>query len=399
MENQEKIGETFDTFKWTIKDLSKLNTNKIYSQNFYFGGHQWRILVYLKGNNVDYLSIYLDAETQHTFTARESDWGFSSFISLGEFYDLSKGFIVNDSCIIEAKISCNPKQSENTFDAKARSWGWASFIPLADLYDHSKGFIVNDTCIIEAKIVDEAAPPVSEEVPAKPIEHADDPLSMDMYEDAIDELVDFKGLGKIEKAFVSLLEEVSEKHPSVIECQKKRSRRFREWAFTALGRVLHFLSTKKVRDMNEEACNHLGNLWDELETFRFDLSWLEPHVQSALRMKNYMERSAKVKSAKENVGALEMEMKKLKAMVDAVEVDLEMARRELVKVEEGFEERDLDDELGYRLIWLHEMENKEQIGERFETFRWTIKDLSKLKNTKKIYSQNFFIGVHPWYLN
>ncbi|QHO24968.1 uncharacterized protein DS421_12g377000 [Arachis hypogaea] len=62
---------------------------------------------------------------------------------------------------------------------------------------------------------------------------------------------------------------------------------------------------------------------------------------------DYMERSTKVKNVKENVVALEMQMKKLKAMVATVEVDLEMARNELVKVEEGFEERDLDGELGY----------------------------------------------------
>ncbi|XP_057745675.1 uncharacterized protein LOC130963590 [Arachis stenosperma] len=171
----------------------------------------------------------------------------------------------------------------------------------------------------------------------KPIEHADHPSSMDMCAISIDELVDSRGLGKIEKAFVSLLDEVCAKHPSVIECQKKRSPRFSEWAFTALvGRVLHFLKTKKERDMDEEACSNLQILWEELETFKFDLTWLEPHVQSALSMKNYMERSAKVQSVKENVAALEMEMKKLKAMVASVEVDLEMARSELVKVEEGF---------------------------------------------------------------
>ncbi|KAL1331739.1 hypothetical protein AAHE18_12G208500 [Arachis hypogaea] len=177
----------------------------------------------------------------------------------------------------------------------------------------------------------------------------DNPLSMDMSTVSIDELVDFRGLGKIEKSFVPLLEEVCAMHPLVIECQKKRSQRFSEWAFTALGRVLHFLKTKKVRDMDEEASSHLQILSEELKTFRFDLTWLEPHVQSALSMKNYMERSAEVKIVKENVAALEMEMKKLKAMVADVEVDLEMARRELVKVEEGFEERDLDGELGYGL--------------------------------------------------
>ncbi|KAG5126541.1 hypothetical protein JHK82_027376 [Glycine max] len=36
--------------------------------------------------------------------------------------------------------------------------------------------------------------------------------------------------------------------------------------FRALGRVLHFLKTKRVKDMDyEDGCNHLQNLWDELK--------------------------------------------------------------------------------------------------------------------------------------
>ncbi|XP_015951335.1 MATH domain and coiled-coil domain-containing protein At3g58370-like [Arachis duranensis] len=349
MENQKKIGETFETFKWTIKDLSKLNTKKIYSQEFFIGGHSWRILMFPKGNKVmfpkgnkvDYLSIYLKVSDAVTLP---NGWTrFSKFQLV----------LINQ---IDSKLT-KAKEAQHTFNARESDWGYTLFIPLADFYDHSKGFIVDDTCIIEAKIsvsnqelkkkVDEAAPPASVQVPAKPIEHADNPSSMDMCTISIDELVDFRGLGKIEKSFVPLLDEVCAKHPSVIECQKKRSRRFSEWAFAALGRVLHFLKTKKVRDMDEEACSHLQILWEELETFRFDLTWLEPHVQSALGMKFYMDRCTKVKRVKENVAALEMEMKKLKAMVAAVEIDLETARSELVKVEEGFEERDLDGELGY----------------------------------------------------
>ncbi|KAL1331738.1 hypothetical protein AAHE18_12G208400 [Arachis hypogaea] len=313
MENQEKIGETFETFKWTIKDFCKLKSKKIYSQNFYIGGHSWRILMYPKGNNVDYLSIYLDAGTLADVETR-----FSKF----------KLVLINQ---VNDKLT-QIKETQHTFNARESDWGFTSIS-----ISHPE---------LEKK-VDEAAPPVSVQVPAKPIEHADNPLPMDISAIPIDEHVDFSGLGKIEKAFVPLLDEVCAKHPSVIGCQKKRSRRFSEWAFTALGRVLHFLKTKKVRDMDEEACSHLQILWEELETFRFNLTWLEPHVQSALGMKNYMERSAKVKSVKENVAALEMEMKKLKAMVTSVEVDLEMARSELVKVEEGFEEIDLDGELGY----------------------------------------------------
>ncbi|KAF7842920.1 MATH domain and coiled-coil domain-containing protein [Senna tora] len=167
-------------------------------------------------------------------------------------------------------------------------------------------------------------------------------------ERAFPELIDFKGVGKIEKVFVPLLEEVCSKHPSLLECQQKRSRRFSEWAFTALGRILHFLKTKKVKDMmNDEACDHLQILWDELETFKFDLTWLEPHVQSALGMKSHLEKAMQLKKLKENVNALEMETRRLKAKLAAAEIDLEIARRDLVQAQEGFEERDTDAILGY----------------------------------------------------
>ncbi|KAF9595390.1 hypothetical protein IFM89_000308 [Coptis chinensis] len=83
-----------------------------------------RLLMFPKGNNVNFLSVYLDVadsaslsqgwsifanfglsvvnqrnrryivrkDTKHQFNARESDWGFTSFISLGELRDLGKGF-------------------------------------------------------------------------------------------------------------------------------------------------------------------------------------------------------------------------------------------------------------------------------------------------------------------
>ncbi|KAL5548633.1 hypothetical protein UlMin_003864 [Ulmus minor] len=109
---------------------------KLYSDVFYVGGYKWRILIFPKGNNVDHLSMYLDVadsstlpygwsryaqfslsivnqihskysvrkETQHQFNARESDWGFTSFMPLGELYDPARGYLVNDSCIVEADV-------------------------------------------------------------------------------------------------------------------------------------------------------------------------------------------------------------------------------------------------------------------------------------------------------
>ncbi|KAF9595397.1 hypothetical protein IFM89_000315 [Coptis chinensis] len=124
-------------FSWTIDNFSKLNTKKLYSDIFVINGYKWRLLMFPKGNHVNFLSVYLDVadstslsqgwsisadyglsvvnqrnrwytvrkDTKHQFNARESDWGFTSFISLGELRDPGKGFLLNDTLIVEAEVS------------------------------------------------------------------------------------------------------------------------------------------------------------------------------------------------------------------------------------------------------------------------------------------------------
>ncbi|XP_057476051.1 ubiquitin C-terminal hydrolase 12-like isoform X2 [Actinidia eriantha] len=124
-------------FTWTIENFSRLNTKKLYSDTFYVGGYKWRVLVFPKGNSVDHLSMYLDVadaatlpygwsryaqfslavinqinnkftvrkDTQHQFNVRESDWGFTSFMPLGELYDPSRGYLVNDTIVVEADVA------------------------------------------------------------------------------------------------------------------------------------------------------------------------------------------------------------------------------------------------------------------------------------------------------
>ncbi|XP_039043952.1 ubiquitin carboxyl-terminal hydrolase 13-like [Hibiscus syriacus] len=43
-------------------------------------------------------------DTQHQFNARESDWGFTSFMPLGELYNPSRGYLVNDTLIVEVEV-------------------------------------------------------------------------------------------------------------------------------------------------------------------------------------------------------------------------------------------------------------------------------------------------------
>lgn len=164
-----------------------------------------------------------------------------------------------------------------------------------------------------------------------------------------DAVVNFKDLGQIDKALVPMLEEACSWHPSLLNCNMKRSRKFSEWAFTCLGQVLHFLKKRKWKDMNQEACEELQALWEELEMSRMDLSWLESHVKSALNMKGYLEKEMKVKRLRQDLAVSEAEMKKMKENLANTEKAVEVKGKELVKAQVGFEELDLDlnAEIGY----------------------------------------------------
>ncbi|KAF9595405.1 hypothetical protein IFM89_000323 [Coptis chinensis] len=148
--NQQVEDPPTSRFTWTIENFTRLNIKKHYSEVFVVGSFKWRVLVFPKGNNVDHLSMYLDVadspnlpygwsryaqfslsvvnqasnrytvrkDTQHNFNARESDWGFTSFMPLGELYDLSKGFLHNDTLIVEAEVAVRKVVDYWSYDSK-----------------------------------------------------------------------------------------------------------------------------------------------------------------------------------------------------------------------------------------------------------------------------------------
>uniref|UniRef100_A0A0E0Q4E6 ubiquitinyl hydrolase 1 n=1 Tax=Oryza rufipogon TaxID=4529 RepID=A0A0E0Q4E6_ORYRU len=150
VENQQIEDPPISRFTWTIENLSRVSTKKLYSEIFVVGGYKWRILIFPRGNNVEYLSMYLDVadsavlpygwtryaqfslsvvnqmhnkftirkETQHQFSARESDWGFTSFMPLGDLYNPSRGYLVNDTCIVEAEVAVCKVVDYWSYDSK-----------------------------------------------------------------------------------------------------------------------------------------------------------------------------------------------------------------------------------------------------------------------------------------
>ncbi|XP_052200260.1 ubiquitin C-terminal hydrolase 12-like [Diospyros lotus] len=150
IENQQLGDPRTPIFTWRINNFSTLTERRLYSEFFIIGGHKWRLLIFPKGNNVKYFSMYLDVadsaslpsgwgihagfslgvinqinvsnsvrkETQHLFNAKESDWGFTSLIHLDELYNPRKGYVVNDTCIVEAKVAIPNNVAKLTSDPK-----------------------------------------------------------------------------------------------------------------------------------------------------------------------------------------------------------------------------------------------------------------------------------------
>eukprot|EP00249_Psilotum_nudum_P018816 c26973_g2_i1 orf=2-2626(-) len=150
VENQNLDDPLCGKFSWGIENFSKINLRKNYSDICSIGGYKWRILLFPKGNNVDYLSIYLDVadaatlpygwtryahfslavinqfdpklsvrkETQHQFNGRENDWGFTSFMPLQDVYDPSKGYLVNDVLYVEADVNVRKVGDYWAYDSK-----------------------------------------------------------------------------------------------------------------------------------------------------------------------------------------------------------------------------------------------------------------------------------------
>ncbi|PRQ55946.1 putative ubiquitinyl hydrolase 1 [Rosa chinensis] len=138
MEKKEEDDLVSGTFTWKIKKFSNLNGDEFYSDIFVVGGFKWRVLLYPKGNKgKTFISMYLDVadsstlpfgwtryaqfsftlvnqldrilskteDTEHEFNANECDWGFTKFMPASEIHDLSKGYLVNDTCLVEANVS------------------------------------------------------------------------------------------------------------------------------------------------------------------------------------------------------------------------------------------------------------------------------------------------------
>ncbi|KAI3894784.1 hypothetical protein MKX03_023579 [Papaver bracteatum] len=121
-------------FVWKIDYFTNLNAHEgVYSDVFSVGASKWRAQIYPKGYRkvYDHLSLYLCP------------------------VDLAKSVHVKFSFAVTSQTNCNntnPKEGVHNFEIASRGHGWKKFMRLSELHDPDEGYIVNDTCIIEAEV-------------------------------------------------------------------------------------------------------------------------------------------------------------------------------------------------------------------------------------------------------
>ncbi|WCJ18796.1 TRAF-like family protein [Euphorbia peplus] len=124
------------TLTWKIDKFSTLENEKYYSETFSAGGCEWNLKLLPKGDSSekDCMALYL---LLHANNATSQSLVYAEF-------NLS----ITDQVMGDHHIS---REAAHWFE-KLTGFGYSSFVELKELRNASKGFLVNDTLIIEAKI-------------------------------------------------------------------------------------------------------------------------------------------------------------------------------------------------------------------------------------------------------
>ncbi|KAK6126581.1 hypothetical protein DH2020_039692 [Rehmannia glutinosa] len=137
VDNQAADEPQASRFTWTIENFTRLNMKKLYSDVFVVGGYKWRVLIFPKGNNVDYLSMYLDVADSATLP-----YGWNRYAQF-------------------SLAVVNQMHSKYTIKKGARRWSLRLIASQARRFTQARsqiqrrtvpGYLVNDTCVVEADV-------------------------------------------------------------------------------------------------------------------------------------------------------------------------------------------------------------------------------------------------------
>ncbi|XP_074566244.1 uncharacterized protein LOC141822828 [Curcuma longa] len=124
-------------YTWEIKDVSKSKEIVLNSETFDAGGYNWTISLYPNSPTYkDFLGVFLKLDNAAGLAANTS-----------VYVDYSL-------CLLDQNNARHLKFTvKRLFSSKSTNWGWHEFLRWNDVRDPTRGFLVDDTCIVEASVV------------------------------------------------------------------------------------------------------------------------------------------------------------------------------------------------------------------------------------------------------
>ncbi|CAN6803008.1 unnamed protein product [Brassica oleracea var. botrytis] len=330
---------------WTIKNFSSLQREKLCSDPFVVGRCEWRLCAYPKGNNVDYLFLFLEVADHESLPC---GWRRNVRFSLS---------IVNQNTIKRSRQN----DEQKWFGEESPRWGRVSMFPLNEIHAKESGYLVNG----EFKIVAEI------EVIA-----AIGKLDIAEETSTIIETMDVNGF----QLFPSQMELVSrllERHPEIASDIRTKNPNLRMGYMSLLLSLIETLrqSPHKLSKTDlAEADAALGSLTNA----EFKLDWLEK------KLDEMAEKKEKEEAGEARVREIEEDLKDLNQKCSDLEAQLEKQKLELSAAKAPISFDDLD----RRTIM--EKQSRKKIT-------WTIKNFSSLQ-CQKLCSDPFVVARCKWRL-
>ena len=136
-----KSSGTAAKFRWTVKGLVAAAEGnavpaRIYSDAIDGDGVPWKFLMFPEGNGVRFLSLYLDLANAHSLPAR---WTREAVFSFTVVSQKNASLSVTNQC-------------DKVYFPGLQDWGFRLFMPLSTLHDEERGFLLNDTLLIDASL-------------------------------------------------------------------------------------------------------------------------------------------------------------------------------------------------------------------------------------------------------
>ncbi|XP_042400617.1 uncharacterized protein LOC121990573 [Zingiber officinale] len=123
-------------YTWVIKDVSK-SKDRLLSETVAAGGYNWRISLYPNlASFKDFFAMFLIMDNASNLGSKTRVYVDFSF------------------CLLDQHNAKHWKRSvKHLFSSESANWGWRDFLSWNDVQDPSRGFLRNETCIVEASIV------------------------------------------------------------------------------------------------------------------------------------------------------------------------------------------------------------------------------------------------------